>query len=190
MSLTLAQELIIRRALADKIATVAAVGYVIPSPIVFSGKEEFWSTVNGSAVNTQKLIDQSPIKACWISFLGFLDSSQYGCEEEPQIKLSYRLDLFHQYEFTRVDETATPDEFNARLLLSHNEFVGALLDLRSEFLGRRNIAGLDPAEFEVKETTSLVQTENVKNNDFCEYIPGIKGHQIKLQEGLNILLAG
>jgi hypothetical protein len=188
MSLTDTQELAVTKATADKVATVAAAGYVLPAPLYFNSRAEFWATVDGVAVNTQKLIDRTIVKACWIYLLDFTDSPVYGGEDEPMIELLYEFYLFHQYDYTRADESLTPDAFNQQLLASHNEFKSALLGIRSAFLGRKNIAALDPAVFTTKETTSVVQKQFIQNRVPCEFIPDVAGHVTRLQEKVRVEL--
>ncbi len=74
------------------------------------------------------------------------------------------------------------------MLKKHNEFVALVLDLKEAFQGVRNMGVLDTGTYSVQETTSLVQTEAITNKGDCIFVPGVKGHQVRLQETVRVQL--
>lgn len=187
MGITAAQELSIRQALANTVGGIAAAGFVIPTPLYCNGVEDFWATLD-SSVDTKCEIEQTPIAACWIYPLHFVDDFTSGGEDSPLINLTYEFYLFRQYGLEREDENDPPEIFNSQVLKAHNLFVEAWLETKSEFQGKRSIAGIDPAVFAKAQTTSIVQPELIQNLAVCEFVPGIVGYAVKMHETVKILL--
>jgi hypothetical protein len=187
MGLDAETELLVRRALAYTLTGIPAAGHVIPAPLYCNDIAEFWGTL-AQVLNTKDDIETSSIAAVWLYPLQFVDDTSVGGADSPQIDLTYEFYLFRQYGLEREDENDRPDLFNSELLKSHNLFVRAWLDIKSAFQGNRNIAGLDPAIFAKAKTTSIVQGEFIQNLDLCEFVPGIVGFTVKLQETVKILL--
>ncbi len=188
MGLTAANELIIREALATTVSGIANAGFVLPAALYCNNVSDFWATLDGSGTNTKDEIDENVVAGCWIYPLNFVDDFSIGAPDSPGIFLTYEFYLFRQYGLMRADETATPDVFDKQMLLNHNKFVSAWLDIKSAFQGIRAIAGLPNGVFADASTTSLVQSENIQNLARCEFIPGIVGFEVRLQETVNLLL--
>src|SRR6185369_10958880 len=178
MSLTSEIELSIRKALAEKMANVTDAGHIIPTPVFFVEKADFFATVN--PLSTQDLIEETPAVFCCISLLKFEDSVKEGCADEPLVRLTYNFYFFRQYDLERADETNAPDDFLKKNLKSYNLFIKALLDARVEFLGVQNLISADfPDNFDIK-TNRLVQEEFMVEKGKCQYIPRIFGHSVNL----------
>jgi hypothetical protein len=182
-------ELATRKALAVKTANVTDAGYIIPAPIYFVDNSDFWATVNGLVIDTQKEIELTNIAFCVISLLKFEDFPAEGCADEPLVRLTYNFYFFRQYDLERADENElAPDEFLKRNLKSYNLFVKTILDARVEFLGLQNLDSSEfPENFDVK-SNSLVQEEYLNESEICRYIPRIKGHSIDLQGVVQVLI--
>jgi hypothetical protein len=183
MSLTPENELTIRRKIADKAGSVEHIGFVLPAPVDFADKEDFWATV--APKDTREALETTPVKFCAIYPLQSEDVPENG-QSEPLILLTYEFYLFHERTSARKDESAVPDVFNKKLLKTHSDFVAAWLDLRTEFLGRQQL-NLG-AEFAVAQTNSLRQPDEIRNNAKCEFVPGIRGFEVRLRLDAKILL--
>lgn len=174
-NLTGTQELEIRKLIAQQIDALDTELFVVPSPILFSDRADFFNVIN--PLIGQKTIEQTLINAVFISFERFEDNPDAGCGlENPEITLFYRLHLFVEYGFSRVDES---DSFLTRVLSRERDFMNFLLKIRENFLGENPLAGL-PAEIESAVTV------NITNDDFAEeraptdFIAGAEGFQTDL----------
>jgi hypothetical protein len=187
MSLTAEIELAIRKAIAEKIANVADAGYVIPAPLYFADRADFFATVN--PLVTQKLIETTPVAFCCLSLLKFGDSRAEGCADEPLVRLTYNLYFFREYGFERADESLTPDEFLKKNLKSYNAFIKAILDARIEFLGLQYLVSAElPENFDVKSNSLVQEDEFIEENDKCRYVPKVKGHSVDMQATIQVLI--
>lgn len=183
MSLTPENELAIRRKLADRAALVETIGFVLPAPIDFVDKDDFWANLAPKQTRTE--LETTPVKFCAIYPLAFEDAPE-NRQHEPLIKFTYEFYLFHERTQTRIDEAETPDAFNKKLLKTHSDFIRAWLDLRAEFLGAQQL-NLG-ADFSIAKTNSLAQRDEINNQAKCEFVPGIKGFEVRMQLVATILL--
>lgn len=181
MGLEAAQELTIRQALATTIDAIDEAGFVIPAPLYCNGIEEFWGTLDGTAINTKDEIEQGNVAACWIYPLQYSDDLTSSKPDSPLVNFTYEFYLFRQYGLEREDETATPEIFNSQVLKLHNKFVKAWLDIKTAFQGNRSL-GLDSGIFVQAITTSIVQPDFIQNQSQCEFVPGVVGFAVKLRE--------
>lgn len=186
MSISPEQEITLRKVLAAKVAEVPEAGYVLPTPNIFAGKSDFWAQCDPTKTS-QSDIEKTLINATWIYFLGFVDDPANGHNDAPLVKVTYEFYVFQQYAQIRQDETIVADPVDAKMLKKYNDFVGAVLKLREEFQGTREIAELDQAEFFIKQTTSLIQPEFINNRSVCTFVPGVLGFSVRLRETVNIL---
>ncbi|HEX8289825.1 MAG TPA: hypothetical protein VF556_17720 [Pyrinomonadaceae bacterium] len=187
MSLTAEQELIIRKRLAEKCANVPEAGFIIPAPIFFKNKADFWAQINGLAVNTQRQIETTNIAFCCISLLQRVDSKKEGCPDNPLIRLTYNFYFYRGYDIEREDERETPDDFLKRTLKTYNLFVRAVMDVWNEFLGLQNVPEFPAEEMDVN-TNSMTQAEFISEKGSCRYIKGIEGHSVNLQSVVEVLI--
>ncbi len=188
MSFTSINELTVRRALAAKVALVPEAGAVIPAPVFFRDRADFWAQINALAVNTQKQIETSNLAFCCISLLKRVDSIREGCPDNPFIRLTYNFNFFRGYSEERADESITPDEFLRRNLKSYNTFVKAVLDCWTNFLGVQNIPEL-PSGI-TGDTLSLTQAEFIGELGQSRYFRRgvVEGHSVNLQSVVEILI--
>lgn len=181
-----ADELQIRKALCENIiAPVMPVGgRVIPAPIYFNDYEDYWATIEAVSYSSQAELDAAHIMFCSLYFVNFVDIE--GPPDSPLFGLLYELYVFSQYDPTRVDENISPDAFNKKMLLRHNEFVACCLNLKEAFQGNRNLGLSLSEDYSVQRTTSLVQSERVQNKIQTDFIPGVNGHLAKFQETVQL----
>lgn len=181
------EELIVRKALADIVATVPEAGYVIPSARYCSDTSDYWAASDPAKV-TRDSIETALIGSTWIYPVNFIDDFTSGGHDSPLVKITYELYLFKQYGLMRDDESDTPDVFSSKVLKEHNDFVAAWLGIKSEFQRESTIAGLDPELFAERKTTPIVQIENIVNQAICEFVPRAVGFAVRLQETVKIKL--
>lgn len=179
MSLSAENELTVRRAIADKLALAAEIGFVIPAPLYFNDKADFWATL--SEKTTRADIEKSLVKFCAVYPLQFEDVQTVTVSDEPLINLTYEFYLFHERNSERADETGAPDAFNRQLLKSHSDFIAAWLNARGEFLGKQYLTALDETVFVVRQTNSLSQIGFISNDAECEFVRGAKGFEVRMQ---------
>jgi hypothetical protein len=191
MSLSAENELIIRRKQAEMIGTITEAGYVIPAPIYFNDRGDFWNTVDPETTHDQKFLETSPIAACWIYPLLPTDADParegIGSDHSPLVNLTYEYYLFRSYAFTRADESDTPDLFGSKVLAAHNLFTKAWLDIKAAFQGKRNIAGLPDGVFSFAKTTSIVFPAFIENRVPCVFIPKVLGFAVRMRETVQLM---
>lgn len=182
MPLSTAQLLIIRQAIADKIALAGLVCF--PTAIYFAGANDFWQQVAPKV--TQKDIETTPIAAVWIRYLRFEDAGDNpnipnaGEADSPVTTRFYELTVFRSQSRQRLDETITPDAFKKRLLKTEIEIETDIENLTGEFRGVQILTGLAEDDSAVRETNSLVQNEFIESETECEFIKNVTGSQVKL----------
>ena len=181
MPLDLTAELQIREALATTIATVAP--HVIPSARYTSGYESFWSSVDPTKL-TQYDIETNPVEAVWLYPIQFDDDFASGFADCPLVSLTYEIYVFYQYGDLRMDESATPDVFDKKVLEQHNKFIETWLGLKEAF---QRVASLGLAGFTVIDSHPLIQAESIQNQVVCEFVPGVVGFSARLNETIKIL---
>lgn len=183
-------ELIIREVLATKVAAAIEFAHVIPAPIYFTGREDFLATKFGDAdtdPETQYGIDIGEIEFACLYLRSFEDDPD-SSPHSPLTTLVYELYLFCEYDYTRADETVTPDAFNKLMLLKHNEFIASIIQLKSEFQGELNFVGLS-GYVETKTLPIIVRGE-IQNNTECEFVPGTRGNSIRLELRVRVQMEG
>lgn len=184
MAFTIEDEKALRRVQADKLATIAEAGSVIPARLFCNGIEEFWATLAGASINTKEEIETERVAAIWIYPAHFTDDTTGSNKpDSPEVSLDYEYYLFGQYGLEREDETEIPDIWNSQLLKFEDLFITAWLRIKEEFQGTQNIDGIDYAEkFAKAKTTSIVQLEDINDQAICKFVPGIVGFAVKLRE--------
>ncbi len=185
-----ADEVTIRKFLAESIIApvMPSGGRVIPAPVYFEDKEDYWATIETVSYTTQPEIEKAHIMFCSLYMVNFVDLG--GPPDSPLFGLIYELYVFSQYDSTRSDENVSPDAFNKKMLLKHNEFIACCLNLKEAFQGNRNLGVLTSGAggYALQRTTSLVQSERVQNKVQTEFVPGITGHLAKFQETVQLQL--
>lgn len=186
MSLSAEDELIIRRSLATDVSDVTEAGYVVPAPIFFSDRADFWNMADPTK-NTQVLIETTQIAATWIYPLQLAEDPVEGSDHSPLLNLGYEFYIFRGYAFTRGDETIPQDDFGKTVLAEHNTFMKAVLDIRNKFLGKRNLAGFSSEEWAIHRTTNTVMPQFIENRGACVFIPQIQGFAARLRETIQMM---
>lgn len=179
-------EKLIRKAVADSV-NVAIDARVIPAALYLSGREDFIATFGPLDLDTRDEIEEMNIAACWVYPLQFADNTEDALRDNPQVNLTYEFYLFRQYDYERSDEAFTPDSYAAQRLKRHDDFIADWLGIRLEFIGNRNISGLPVGVFSKAQTTSILQAEAIENRVECEFIKGVFGFAVRLQETVEVL---
>ncbi len=140
------------------IESVANTGAVFDKLMFFNSEADF-----AKAVGKQLAAgDDLEVQFCQISFLGFEDDPEDLCEDDPAVKIIYRLHLFHEFKQERKDGTN-----------SHDTFAAAVLNLRNKFLATIQINDHTDRE-------ALVQDGYIITDDESEFFKGAFGHWINL----------
>lgn len=150
-----AKELAIRTALGNRIFSVTAFVF-IRRPYIDSRQD--WASY--AYANTDGELE---MKVCTVDLLRFDDSTEYGCDDDPQVTLTYGVHLFMQYNEGRTDGSNSTDDF-----------ISKLLYLRYTHLtGDRAVAGVTGAEY-----LPLVQANSILLGD--DPLTGAYGHSVDL----------
>ncbi len=171
MSLTPENEIIVRKAAIDRLNTIANVGYVLPAPIYFVDKADFFNQISGLTLTTQKAIETQTVKFCAFYPLQFV--------ETEAVEIVYEVYLFAESSLEREDETSTPDGFLKQLLKNHSDFIAGWLGIRNEFENSQTIGGLDG--FSVNQFASISQAEFISHNELCEFVTDVRGYAAKME---------
>lgn len=129
MKLTPEKELQIREALGEK--TAALTGSVFVRRPMIDSKQD-WVELLGK----ENVDEELEIQACFVDFLGFTDSDQEGCDDDPVVTIDFRIHLFHEYREERSDDSTSTDDFTAVVLNLRNAFLDANRSLGSPVLAR------------------------------------------------------
>ena len=178
MPITDATEQIVSATIVSRISSVYPFSNrVIPAPLYFEDRADFWSVDPGTNYDDRKELDTSHIVFAALFYKGFEDDPDTP-EDSPLVTLRHELYCFSEYDLERVDETSTPDAYNRRLLKRIREFVAGLINLKAEFQGIVNVTGTG---LMIAETLPLTQTEDVQPRVNCEYIPNVVGTSAKFE---------
>lgn len=180
MSFTSQNLLDMAEALAGGVDNVATIDHVLPSPILFTSKADFWATVNDDN-NTKAEIETGLIRAAEIRYLNFelLDEEEPRELEAPTVAVNFECTVFHERKLERLDETAPLDDFDKKIRKSNQEHITAVMGIVGEFQGSNDIPAL--TDFPEAYTVTPVQEEGTEMNVECEFIVGVVGDQSKLQ---------
>lgn len=175
MSFTPEQILSIQQALASRCEAVTDVDYVIPSPLAFSEKADFWNVMKTVDPHlTQKKIETSLIRAIWIKYLTFV--SDDPANHAPLYTLSFEILIAHEYKYEKFDNA---DAFKIRILKNNQQHLHAIFSAVAEFEGEINITGFE-SEFDVLKTTGLIQQDFTQGVGDFEYVGDAAGWQTRL----------
>lgn len=179
--MTGSEELTIREGLVGTIATASGFERVIPAPIYFTGKEDYFATMlgdDGDDFETDHEITTTLVRFAALYLKTPFEDDPNEPAHAPLTTWTYECYLFSEYDFERADETLTPDAFNKLMLKRHNDFIAAVLNVKAAFQGEINIAGM--SGYTESKTLPTTIREEILNNADCEFVPGIKGHSIRL----------
>lgn len=170
MSFTPEDILTIQAFLAQRLESVAEIDFVIPSPLGFSEKADFFNILSPKL--TQKEIEKTLIRAGWLSYLTFETD---GNIKHPLYALVFEITVAHEFRYEKLDNT---DGFKKKLLKSNQEHLYAVFGAVSEFEEGVNITGPE-SDFDVLKASGLTQSEYSKFGNFA-YLPSVQGFQTKL----------
>lgn len=189
MSFTSQNLLDMAEALADGVALVSTIDFVLPSPIKFAGKSDFFAAVNDDN-NTKLEIETTLVRAARIRFSDFeLVTNEDNTEreiEDPVILINFECTIFHEGKLERLDETAPLDDFEKRIRKSNQHHITAVFGVLGEFQGVNNIPAL--SAFPEAETITPIQLDATELDAECEFISGLIGDQTKLQLTVRVQL--
>lgn len=185
MSFSASDEVVLREGIADKL-TAAGITYALPSPLQFIDKADFWNVVDPQTGKTD--IETTLSSVCVITLRKFEDVIQAACTDEPLLRLTYNLYLFREAHPERVDETVTPDAFDALLLKAERDFIGDMFAIRAQFLGEQIFTDL-PTGYSAS-SVDISMDAFAKENDTCRYIPDVKGFAADMQTVIEVLING
>jgi hypothetical protein len=120
--LTPAVELIHRQKLKTDLATVADTGAVFIRPEFFSSQQDFVKAVCKEVAAG----DDLEVQFCQISWLGYEDDPDDPCEDNPTVKIVYKMHFFHQFIQERSDGTNSHDTFTAMIINVRNKFLATI----------------------------------------------------------------
>lgn len=187
MSITAENELAARQSLAETLATVSKAGSIIPAPIFFVDRADFWAFADPTNKETRINIETASVAAAWIYPYKVVDDADLGSDHSPLLDLTYEIYLFRSYSFLRADEDADPDPFGQTVLAAHNDFTQAWLDIKAALQGNRNMDGLTEGAFALAKTTSVVFPGFIENRVECAFIPNVYGFAVKMQETVQLM---
>lgn len=166
MSLTSAQLLTVAELLADKCALATNVDYVLPSPLFFGMKADFWTALGVSAYDTQTETETNRIRAVWVYYLRQEDDDR---EDEYYVKtVIYGLSLFSEVNADRQNEA---DSFDKRVSKANHEHDVAVFSLFGNFHGQDQLVADEtfPGIVDVG-VIGLTQTDNTERGANCPFI--------------------
>lgn len=157
-------ELFHRSKLKESIMEIQGTGSVFTVPEFFTSYQDFVDAV-GHEVSAG---DDLEVQFCQISWLGFEDSEDDPCEDNPAVKIIYRLHFFHQFEQKRLDGSN-----------SHDTFTAMIINLRNKFL-------LSIVQAPNIEREPLKQDGYIITDDESEFFAGAYGHWCNLITKISI----
>jgi len=183
MSFTSQNLLDMAEALATGVDNVSTIDHVMPSPILFTSKADFFATVNDDN-DTKAEIETGLVRAAEIRYLNFelLDEEDARELEAPIVAVNFECTVFHERKLERLDETAPLDDFDKKVRKSNQEHITAVMGIVGEFQGSNPVPAL--TDFPEAYTVTPVQDEGTEMNVECDFIQGVIGDQTKL--GLQI----
>jgi hypothetical protein len=133
-------------------ATIPSVGNVLDRRRSIANRQEYADILGIDAV------DDLEIKFCETEFLRFEDSPDEGDDDCPIAVLTFGIHLFHEFADLRSDSTN-----------SSFDYIGAILDIRKEFLeGNREFAAGD--FLAVVDPVTMPDFSQFGNDDFSDAV--------------------
>ena len=164
MLLTPQKEQLILNALKVKFEGVSDVSnVVVENPMIDSKRDVL------ELLGVQNSDGESEIKYIYLSFLGFTDSEEDGCEDDPAVTLNYNAHVVWQFKEKRTDDTT-----------SEKDFKTLVLNLRSKFLEKNRTL----PQIALSETTPLRQVNFIITG--TDDLTGIFGHIADFQVNVEI----
>jgi hypothetical protein len=174
MNLSLEEQILIVKQIAEICALVPECGVILPSPIIFIDKADFQKNVGNSSLNKQKEIETSEIAFTIITFSKLPKKPE---KHGGYWTYYFNLYIFREYDAERLDETETPDDFRQRLLKSYTDFVGAILGIHTQ-IGEEVPLDVNSANFRDCILKQQNTDEVIEDYDKCRFIPGVVGYSV------------
>ncbi len=149
-------ELDVRAKLRTDIRSIAASGLVLAKPTYFTGKQDFVDELKKAGTQVVNGGDIE-VRFCQMQWIGFEDVPD-DCEDNPPVKILYKLHFFHEFISKRSDSSN-----------SHDDFVAMILDLRNLFLANIVLPNN-------REREPLKQDGFMITGDENEFFKGAFGH--------------
>lgn len=191
VEITIEKEIDVREFMGDRLQTIPEIGRIVPAPVYFKDKAEYWRTIDLVArPDTRDEIDTEHIFFVMMLWSGFSDVELPV--HSPLTSLEYSLYVFSEYDLERADVNATAEQWMRKMLRRHNQFVSVCLQMKALFQGKRvmNVwptkGSGDPEATVEQFTTSLNQEEPVTQRGECEFIPGVQGHFVTFEEAVHV----
>ena len=189
MSFTSQNLLDMAEALADGVALVGTIDFVLPSPIRFASKADFYNAVNDDN-NTQYEIETTLVRAAQIRFSEYelLEDGQETERErdDPTIAINFECTIFHERKLERLDETAPLDDFEKKIRKSNQQHITSVFGVVGEFQGVNAVTAL--SAFPDAYTVTPIQLDSTELDTECDFIAGLIGDQTKLQLTVRVQL--
>lgn len=186
--ITASDELLVRHALLDMVLTAMGSGRVIPAPIYFNDRADYWASFDETDYETQDNIETNGVVCCWLYLKRFIDDPLQP-PDSPEVTLLYEFYLFTQYDLKRADESLiSPDAFQKLMLKKHNDFVEDLLAIKAAFQGIRNLGVLNTDKYVIQQTNSISMVGDNLNRGLCDFIPSVRGHIARFEERVYLKL--
>lgn len=188
MSFTSQNLLDMAEALATGVDAVSTIDWVLPSPLTFTRKEDFFAAVDDDN-DTKREIETTLVRAARIRYLNFEllgDTEQNREIEDPTLAINWECTIFHESTPERLDQDMSPDDFEKRIRKTNQEHITSLWAVVGTFQGSNPIPAL--SAFPDAFTVTPIQTDATELNAECDFITGLKGDQSKLQLQIRVQL--
>lgn len=189
MSFTSQNLLDMAEALATGVDLVSTIDWVLPSPIRFASKSDFYAAVNDDN-NTRVEIETTLVRAAQIRFSDYEvmeDGQQTERErDDPTLAINFECTIFHERKLERLDETVPLDDFDKKIRKSNQEHITSVFGVLGEFQGLNTIPAL--SSFPDAFTVTPIQLDATELDTECDFIAGLIGDQTKLQLTVRVQL--
>lgn len=176
MSLTRQQDLFILEHLAAGAENIAECGKVLPAPLEYVDKADFFASVGETSLDTQKEIETTEVA---MTVLTMPKAPVRPANHGGVWTYSYNFYVFREYNRERADESEMPDEFRKKLLKSYQNFRYAIFGICAEFGEEYEITGL-PDGIAAALAQIDQETDFIEENEPCRYLQVVSGYGVDL----------
>lgn len=149
--------------LETKVLTILPDMHVFKTPHYFASPQDFAGQVEDNYTSEYK------VKYAMFSYGVFVDSKTKGCDDDPNVNVNFRLQLYRSIQQAKTGQDN-----------SHDLLINDLVDLRNGFLTDRVI------ELHNIEHEGLVQVGDLVRVQQCEHIVNELGNWVNLRVGVEI----
>lgn len=110
---------------------------VVSTPYYFTSKQDFIKQSGGTWVNDE----QSRVNYLMINYSNFVDVYNEICEDNPNVLVTYRMQLFKEFEEVRSDGSHSTDDLVAQFIAIKNYLLDHtdILTISDTVVSHRNI---------------------------------------------------